>query len=134
MAPQTVLAGAFDPGDPVRYYRTLASNLREHLVARQRRPVVEPDRIDPVEAAVVMQDDRIQRAGKTAGNPLAPILNCLLHVHTRRRLEMIGAGTAPGAMALTRTPRGAISMASCRVKATIAPRVPAYTECSVYPS
>ena len=28
MAPQTVLAGAFDPGDPVRYYRTLASNLR----------------------------------------------------------------------------------------------------------
>ena len=28
MTPQTVMAGAFDPGDPVRYYRTLASNLR----------------------------------------------------------------------------------------------------------
>ena len=28
LKPQTVLAGAFDPGDPNRYYRTLASNLR----------------------------------------------------------------------------------------------------------
>lgn len=28
MKPQTVMAGAFDPGDPIRYYRTLASNLR----------------------------------------------------------------------------------------------------------
>jgi len=28
MKPQAVLAGAFDPGDPNRYYRTLASNLR----------------------------------------------------------------------------------------------------------
>ena len=28
LAPQTVLVGAFDPGDPNRYYRTLASNLR----------------------------------------------------------------------------------------------------------